>query len=66
MLNNGKLQGVVSSVNVTATSITITGIDADTLSKLNRILQEFMPILARLLIDGSCLVFFYVSRVELK
>ena len=55
-MNNTRLQGVVSFVNATATSIS--GIDASTLSVLNRILQAFMPILVRPLIDGNGLVFF--------
>ena len=64
MVNNARLQGVVSSGSVTATSIT--GVDADTLSMLNGILREFMPSLVRRLINGNGLVLFYVSRVELK
>ena len=50
-MNNARLQVAVPFVNATATSIT--GIDEESLSALNQILQAYIPILVRPLIDGN-------------
>ena len=63
MVSNSRLQVAVPFVNATATSIT--GIDEESLSALNQILQTYIPILVRPLIDGNGF-FFAFSSVKLK
>ena len=55
MVNNTRLEVAVPFVNATATSIT--GIDEESLSALNQILQAYIPILVRPVIDSNAVFF---------